>query len=251
LKRPVLFLDDGGVINDNEVRARQWQRLVAEFFVPRLGGNSEAWAQANWIVINEILSPEAWRERMLAHPDYESFDYHYQLDWLTRMCELVGVPRPPEEESVALGRECSTWVIPQIRSAVPGVADAVRLLHERGYTLHMASGASSWDLAPYLEGAGVLACFSRLYGPDLVNVFKVGPEFYRSIFDDAGVAPTDALVIDDNPLVAPWVAEAGGRVIIVGPQGAAAGPDVLATLDSLAALPSFLERTADLQLTGS
>ena len=30
-----VFLDDGGVINDNSLRAPQWRRLVGEFFVPR------------------------------------------------------------------------------------------------------------------------------------------------------------------------------------------------------------------------
>ncbi len=34
-----LFIDDGGVLNDNALRGPQWQRLVAEFFVPALGGD--------------------------------------------------------------------------------------------------------------------------------------------------------------------------------------------------------------------
>ena len=42
-----IFLDDGGVLNDNDRRAPQWQRLVGEFFVPRLGGTHQAWAEAN------------------------------------------------------------------------------------------------------------------------------------------------------------------------------------------------------------
>jgi len=36
--RPIIFLDDGGVMNDNNARALQWQRLVGEYFVPLLGG---------------------------------------------------------------------------------------------------------------------------------------------------------------------------------------------------------------------
>ncbi len=38
-----IFLDDGGgVMNDNEVRGPQWQRLVGEYFSPTLGGAPEA-----------------------------------------------------------------------------------------------------------------------------------------------------------------------------------------------------------------
>ena len=36
--RLIIFLDDGGVMNDNNTRALQWQRLVSEFFAPLLGG---------------------------------------------------------------------------------------------------------------------------------------------------------------------------------------------------------------------
>jgi hypothetical protein len=39
----VVFLDDGGVLNDNERRAPEWRRLLGEFFAPRLGGTPEAW----------------------------------------------------------------------------------------------------------------------------------------------------------------------------------------------------------------
>jgi hypothetical protein len=60
MTRPVLFLDDGGVMNDNRLRGPQWQRLVAEFFVPRLGGTQEAWSEANRIVISRLLEPAAW-----------------------------------------------------------------------------------------------------------------------------------------------------------------------------------------------
>ncbi len=35
--KPVILLDDGGVMNDNRLRGEQWQRLVGEFFAPRLG----------------------------------------------------------------------------------------------------------------------------------------------------------------------------------------------------------------------
>ena len=45
-----LFLDDGGVLNDNSLRAPEWLRLIGEFMPARMGGTSEQWARANQVV---------------------------------------------------------------------------------------------------------------------------------------------------------------------------------------------------------
>ncbi|MCX8212923.1 MAG: hypothetical protein OTJ97_00160 [SAR202 cluster bacterium] len=42
-----IFLDDGGVMNDNTLRGREWQRHVGEYLSPRLGGSLQAWGNAN------------------------------------------------------------------------------------------------------------------------------------------------------------------------------------------------------------
>jgi hypothetical protein len=34
----MVFIDDGGVMNDNNERGLQWHRLVGEYFVPREPG---------------------------------------------------------------------------------------------------------------------------------------------------------------------------------------------------------------------
>ncbi len=88
--RLMIFLDDGGVMNDNRTRALQWQRLVSEYFVPLLGGPAEAWPRANRVVADRLFEPDAWRRRVRAAPDYRSFDRDYQVEWLRGMCELVG-----------------------------------------------------------------------------------------------------------------------------------------------------------------
>jgi hypothetical protein len=52
----MIFLDDGGVMNDNSQRASQWQRLVSEFFLPLLGGTKEAWIEANRVAVDRVES---------------------------------------------------------------------------------------------------------------------------------------------------------------------------------------------------
>jgi FMN phosphatase YigB (HAD superfamily) len=58
---------------------------------------------------------------------------------------------------------------------------------------------------------------------------------------DAGVAPADAVVVDDNPEVLQWAGRVGARTALV---GTAAYPDGHGALGikSLAELPPLLER---------
>ncbi len=238
LRRPVIFLDDGGVISDSRVRRPQWQRLVVEFFAPRLGGAPDAWAAANGALVDRLFVPEVWQARLTAARDYADFERVYWWDWLQGMCELVGVPTPPQEEAIALAAQAGRWIPSQIHSGFPGAAEAIRALHAAGYTLHTASGESSSDLDGYLSAMGVRACFGRLYGPDLINTLKNGPAFYARLLADAGVAPHDALVVDDRPEMLAWALEVGTYTALV----SADPPPHPATLhlQSLAELPARL-----------
>jgi HAD superfamily hydrolase (TIGR01509 family) len=242
VSRLVVFLDDGGVMNDNAMRGPQWQRLVAEFFAPILGGAPAAWAEANRVVAEGLLEPAAWRARVLAAADYASFDRAYQRDWLAGMCTLVGVAAPPEEEGFALANRAGGWITRRVRSACPGAVEAVRALAALGYALHTASGEPSADLAGYLDGMGVRDHFGRLYGPDLLDTFKEGPDYYARLFADAGVAPADALVVDDSPRAVAWAREVGARAVLV--SAAPTGDGATARIAGLAELPAVIERFA-------
>ncbi len=243
MRRPVIFLDDGGVMNDNAVRGPQWQRLVAEFFVPRLGGKAEAWHDANFAVINRILEPDDWNRRIAAATGYDSFDRAYHRDWLTWMCELVGLPAPPEEECVRLGREADAWITRRVHSAYPGAVEAIRRLHRRGHALHTASNESSDALDGYLEAMGVRDCFGRLFGPDLIETFKEHPDYYPRIFAEVGIRPEDALVVDDRLQAVQSAARTGALAVLV---TSAPPPDLapIRAIRGLAELPELIDALA-------
>ena len=221
MTRPVIFLDDGGVMNDNRLRGEQWPALVAEFFAPRLGGAPEAWAEANRSVITRILEPAAWQARLQSASDYRSFEHQYQLDWISGMCGLVNVSIPDEEECYRLAVEATVAIIPRVRSAFSGAAAAIRALSSLGYMLYTSSGSPSREVEGYLEVMGVRDCFQRLYGADLIDTFKTGSAFYERIFADTGVDPAGALVVDDLPHALAWARQAGARTVLVGAAPAA------------------------------
>ncbi len=233
-----LFLDDGGVISDNALRAPQWQTLVAAFFPPRLGGTSEAWAAAN----REIF-PAVWDRFVKRHMNWDPRTRRYQdeldrydVDWLSSMCGLVGLAPPADCLEVA--REAVEYIQTRVRAAIPGAVEAVKALAAR-LPVYSASGGASYELARCFDAYEMTSCFRRLYGADLVNVPKWGPAYYEAIFRDAGVEPATALVVDSDAAVLGWARAAGARTVLVAPEGA--GHDELA-VPSLAALPALLDR---------
>ncbi len=239
--RPIIFLDDGGVMNDNRTRALQWQRLVGEYFVPLLGGSPEAWSRANRLVTDRLFEPDAWRRRVQAAADYRSFDRDYQVEWLRGMCGLVGIETPPEEECLRLARRAAVFIPRRVQAAFPGVVGSIRALHRQGYSLHTASGESSIELGGYLQAMGVRDCFGRLYGPDLIDTLKEGPEYYERIFADLGIAAADALVVDDSLRATRWAAQVGARTVLVG-VSSFLRTEATVQIGSLVELPATLQQ---------
>jgi phosphoglycolate phosphatase-like HAD superfamily hydrolase len=210
-----VFIDDGGVMNDNERRGAQWQRLVGEFFVPLLGGSPAAWEEANRVVAPALFEDYLRTMTERVDADFNAWLHGNRIAWTRGMCERVGVPAPDDEECAALARRASEYVTPRIRAAFPGVVEAIRMLHGQGHRLYTASGEESIELDGYLTGMGVRDCFIGLYGPDVVNTPKQGNAYYERIFAHAGVRPDDAVVVDDNALVLSWAASTGARTILV------------------------------------
>ena len=206
----VVFIDDGGVLNDNEARAPQYRRLLGEYLTPRLGGTPAAWAAAN------VGAFERSWARYLAHVEragdargIEAWTRDERRLWLVDMCEQVGVEVPPDPSGYAV--EAGRWVAERVRSDIPGAIEAVRWLHGRGIVLNTASGGLSWELEPYLRGMGIRDLFDHLYGPDLVDTYKNGPHFHAALLADSGVRPATAAVVDDSEKVRAWAGSLGMR----------------------------------------
>ena len=217
----VVFVDDGGVLNDNHARAPQWRRLLGEYFVPRLGGTPEAWAQANTGAFERSWA--RFVARVAGAGESGGVDRWVRAErarWLSDMCEQVGVPTPDDAESSAIA--ASTWVSERVRSAIPGAADAVRALALRGIVLHTASGGLSWELDPYLRSMGIRQHFDRLYGPDLVDRYKNGPHYHAAILADSRTDPAHAAVVDDWAEARTWGSSLGMRSFASLPEVVAA-----------------------------
>lgn len=211
----VLFVDDGGVLNDNERRAPEWRRLIGEFFAPRLGGTPGAWAAANAAVF-----PVSWA-RYLTHArtatdGVRPFLQAEDRRWLREMSGAVGVACPEDgEELDELVGAAQRYITRNVASAYPEAPQAIRDVARSGIALHTASGGTSLQLDGYLRAMGLRELFDRLYGVDLIDRFKSGPDYYRAILTDSGVDPREAAVVDDTAEALDWAASCGLRTIQV------------------------------------
>lgn len=208
-----VFIDDGGVMNDNILRAPEWQRLVGEYFAPRLGGDNMTWIEANRLVFAGL---ESVLHTGPGEQDYITWFEAYQLRWLREMSTFVGVTVPTDDaQCLKMVWQASDYITHRVRTAYPGVADAIRSLYKKGFSLFTASGQHSRELEGYLKGMGIRECFNTLYGSDLINQGKYSVEFYSCIFKHSGVDPDHALVVDDTLHNLVWAASLGVKTCLI------------------------------------
>jgi FMN phosphatase YigB (HAD superfamily) len=226
-----IFLDAAGVLLDTDVMPAQWQRLVGEFFAPRLGGDPAAWGPAN-----------AWAaERLWARyrdPGGTPNETHMRLRrlWLREMCERVGVATP--RDSAGLVLEAHAWICERVIAPQVGAVEAARALKAAGHRLFTSTGQPSWEIAGYLRALGVRELFEEpTYGSDLVDRWKTSSAFYTRILQDAQVQASAAVTVDDSPRCTALARRAGLRTFLISPNAHA--PEE--TIPSLATLALRLD----------
>ncbi len=208
-----LFFDDGGVMNDNQIRGIHFQKMIGDFFVPIYGGERHQWAEANFSFVQEIVREyiEIIEEERII--DYQTYHNDFITRWIEDMFEYVGVKLPNKNEYKRIYMEAMESITPNVRASFPGVIDSIKKLKKLGFRLYTASGEASWELKGYLRGMGVKDCFEEFYGPDLINTHKINETFYQKIFDRAYVESKKAIVIEDNPKFIEYAQSLGANVI--------------------------------------
>ena len=240
-----IFIDDGGVMNDNECRGQQYLQYLPEYFVPRLGGKAEAWQAANTVVATrqyeEFISGTGFPEQ----GGYRDAGRKMAIEWIREQCDIVGVDAPQDDEScVRMTREAHLYVATRSDCNYPGVVEAIRMLHRDGYRLYTASGTDLFLLKAHLTKSGVLELFTQTYGPDLIDTHKGSRHYYEGVLADSGESPSTALFLDDSEKSIGWIVEAGARGVLVSPEQ----PDnseAIAVLAALSELPDFLASQRD------
>jgi len=214
-KITTLFVDKGGVLVDNTVLSPQYRRLLGEFLPTELGGEPDAWAKANVGAASRAFA--RYQQASMSAPTTSIRDWFAEdvRRWLYEMCDDVGRPRPPAAQADRIATGAHEHVRRHVDIHAPRIVERLRHFHARGLKLHVASGDQHADVVGYLDTMGTLELFGRVYGSDLLNVWKSSPAYYRAILADTGTAPAAAVVIDDSDRAIEWAAECGLRGVLV------------------------------------
>ncbi len=235
-----IFLDDGGVMNDNSRRGPQYLQYLPEFFIPRLGGTVEAWQAANTEVATRQYEEWVSGARFPERGGFHDVSRAMAIEWIREQCTLVGVDGPEDDDSCArISREAHLYVAARLDCNYPGVVEAIRTLHRDGYRLYTASGTELSLLQAHLSSMGVAALFTQTYGPDLIDTHKGSRYYYEGILADSGESAATALFLDDSNNCVGWITEAGARGVLVTTEPPDE-TDAVAVIGSLAELPGLL-----------
>ena len=208
-----VFLDDGGVMNDNSIRGLQYQKLVGEYFSPRFGGEPHKWAESNFYFVSEIMKEYSAAIKEGFDIDYTTYHKDFVKKWVEDMFSYVGVEIPSKSEYEKIYRDATEYINPNIRSSFPGAIESIKKLKKMGFMLYTASGEHSLELETYLQGMRVKSLFENFYGPDLINTHKTNEEFYKRIFDDVWFDSDRAIIVEDNPKFLEHALNCGANVI--------------------------------------
>jgi FMN phosphatase YigB (HAD superfamily) len=232
-----IFLDVDGVILDPERARGEWTRLSGDIYAAELGGDAAAWGLAG-----VELFPLVWEQFMAVPIEAADWDRVLDLELMRRLCEHFGIAVPDDERSAQIGRRKDVYVAERMRAAFPGAATAIRELGRR-FALHTASGNSSYRIDALLRGMGLRDLFGLTVGPELIGIRKYRPKFYEAMISLAGVAPADALFVDDQRGALMDAARLGAATILVdATSGVKTDPSFDAGISSLAELPALLDR---------
>ena len=85
----------------------------------------------------------------------------------------------------------------------PAAAETVQALRAGGLALGVISNTGrtpGWVLRRLLDDAGLLSCFDVLAFSDEMGTRKPAAEIFRRVLDEAGVIPTRAVHVGDDPV---------------------------------------------------
>lgn len=233
-----LFFDLDGVLVDPVALHAVYQDRTVEVMTEALGGAPADWARANEEVYERILvDPYPWADDPLTRYRQE------QVRTVRMLCAVLGRPAPPSDEACqALAARVEERVRADPAILAPGAGTVLAGLDGR-FTLHAASGNASWLVAPVLRNLGVADRFGLACGCDLVGTWKGAPGFYERLFALAGVAPQEALVVDDRARQIGAATEAGAAGVLVGREASRAEPGT-AAIAHVTELPAALAALA-------
>lgn len=198
MKYEAIFFDDGGTINDNNLRGPQWIKLIAEYFIPNFGKTEKEWGNANLFAFNRLMENFRFESEEHFDIDYRQFRKNLDINWLKDMFSYLGITDQLPSDTLVFAQNSIERIIQRVRADIPGIVSVVKELSKNGYRLYTATDGRSWEVKGYLHGLGIDDLFSEFYGPDIINIAKENPLYYKGILKHSNELSKCSILIDDK-----------------------------------------------------
>ncbi|KAG0198173.1 hypothetical protein BGX28_008354 [Mortierella sp. GBA30] len=187
-----IFLDSGGVINDNDRRAPQWMHHLEQYMPTTcLGGPGKLWGKANAVLSDRLFRVDSglWEKLISDTTDFQDFHRAYHLYWIQESVKIVNEllrleyeqnaphdegegegrdgnnERKPmlqlllpetEEEQIEIAHNAHLYCTALVQADYPGAVDAIlKLKLEQGFELYTCSGEASTELELTFRTLGI------------------------------------------------------------------------------------------------
>ncbi|KAG0374193.1 hypothetical protein BGX24_010712 [Mortierella sp. AD032] len=184
-----IFLDSGGVINDNDRRGPQWVHHMEQYMpMTKIGGPGRLWGKGNAIMSDKMFNGEnpVWKQLINRAKDFHQFYREYHLFWIQEGVRLVNnflkeeydeqqqqqqrddndnkerlplvqlVLPESEEEQIQIAYDAHLYCTSIVRADYPGAVEAILALKfEQGFTMYTCSGESAPELELTLKTLGM------------------------------------------------------------------------------------------------
>jgi HAD superfamily hydrolase (TIGR01509 family) len=122
---------------------------------------------------------------------------HEALDPLAELEALVG--QPFDRQAVDDQRRARRNELLALEAVRPGIAEYLADAHRMGIAVGIASSSPRSWILEHLERLGMADAFACIRCYDDVNAAKPSPASYLAVCEELGVAPSDAIAIEDSP----------------------------------------------------
>ncbi len=206
-----IFIDFDDTLSDMNQFVQQFTRAIAYFLQPKFGGALEDWEMSAFDMVVSIM--EDYNHRFASNPlsGYCMWLNNRDAESSRLIFDKMGLPLP--DNSITLAAETQQFALSRCNCLYPGAVQVLAEIRKLGAKIHIASANDSIYLYSALRGAGIERSVDILFGPDLVDCAKEGPEYYEKIFRHAGVSASDVVVVDDKPEALEWAMYSGAKAV--------------------------------------
>jgi HAD superfamily hydrolase (TIGR01509 family) len=162
----------------------------------------------SWLEVYEAHGEELPFERWVQIVGSTTAGFHPQY----HLEERLGRPLPKEVLDRRIDRRTELVLA---NALLPGVVDHLDAARERGLGLGVASSSTADWVRGHLARLGILDRFQCLRCRDDVAHAKPEPDLYFAVMECLGVAPSEAVAIEDSPNGVTAAKRAGMRCVAI------------------------------------